>query len=251
MNLKEQINSQLLIFLRGMEDGEVFRVDDFNAVHRFNASQLSRVLSVMVEQGIVVKLSKGVYAKGSGDGKPLHPEDMIRDCIFDNTGGRVGYLTGHSYLVSAGLVKDYRDKIAVAVAKKRGDISRGGMTFRFVEQPLPINDQTYELLQMLDALRGINRVGAEVSSDAVYEHVKANIKLMSPARVDRMTGLALGYPHMVRALLGSIVDTTHGIVSASRLMISLNCTTVTPVNLSPDVLHNAGPWRLSYKVKKQ
>ena len=147
MNLKEQINSQLLIFLRGMEDGEVFRVDDFNAVHRFNASQLSRVLSVMVEQGIVVKLSKGVYAKGSGDGKPLHPEDMIRDCIFDNTGGRVGYLTGHSYLVSAGLVKDYRDKIAVAVAKKRGDISRGGMTFRFVEQPLPINDQTYELLQ--------------------------------------------------------------------------------------------------------
>lgn len=184
MNLKEQINSQLLIFLRGMEDGEVFRVDDFNAVHRFNASQLSRVLSVMAEQGIVVKLSKGVYAKGSGDGKPLHPEDMIRDCIFDNTGGRVGYLTGHSYLVSAGLVKDYRDKIAVAVAKKRGDISRGGMTFRFVEQPLPINDQTYELLQMLDALRGINRVGAEVSSDAVYEHVKANIKLMSPARVD-------------------------------------------------------------------
>lgn len=249
MNLKEQINSRLLTFLRGIGEGEVFRVDDFNAAHVFNASQVSRVLSVMVEQGIVRRLSKGVYAKGSLDGKPLNPESVISDLLFDKEGGRVGYLTGRSYLVSVGLAAEYGDTLTVAVAKKRGSLMRGGMTFRFVEQTLPINDQTYELLQMLDALRRINRTDEAVPADVVYEHVRSNVRLMSPARVDRMTGLALGYPHMVRALLGSIVDTTHGIASAGRLMISLNCTTVTPVNLSPEVLPNAGPWRLSCRIK--
>jgi len=247
MNLKEQINSRLLIFLRGMDEGEVFRVDDFNTGHEFNASQLSRALSVLAEQGLVVRLSKGVYIKGSGE---IRPEDMIRDRLFDKNGVRTGYLTGRYYLVAAGLAKDYGGRITVATAKKRGDISRGGITFRFAVQPLPINDQTYELLQMLDALRGINRTGDAVSPDAVYGHVKSEVMRMSPAKVDRMTGLALGYPHMVRALLGSIVEATHGIASASRLMISLNCTTVTQVGLSPEVLPNAGPWRLSYKRAK-
>lgn len=247
MNLKEEINSRLLIFLRGMDDGEVFRVDDFNVAHEFNSSQVSRVLSVMAEQGLVAKLSKGVYAKGSGN--PLHPENMIRDSLFDDKGGRIGYLTGRSYLASAGIVDGYGKNVTVAVSKKRGAVSRGGMTFRFVVQSLPINDNTYEFLQMLDALRIINRAGMDVPADAVYEHVKSEVRLMSPARVDRMTGLALGYPRMVRALLGSIVDTTHGIASASRLMISLNCTTVTAVNLSCDTLPNAGPWRLSCRTK--
>ena len=243
MNQKENVNSQLLIFLRGIKSGEVFNVEDFNATRKLNPSQVSLGLSALVEQGLVSRLGKGVYLKAGADTR-LSPEDIIRDHIFDSGGNRKGYLTGRAYLVSAGLAEDYGDRITVAVAKKRGPVLRGGMTFRFVEQRLPINDNTYELLQLLDALRGLNRMHDTVPASKVYEHVSSNVALMSPARVERIINMALSYSHMVRALLGSIIDTTHGISSAVKLMVSLNCTTVTPVDLSSDVLPNAGPWRL-------
>lgn len=248
MNIKEQINSQALIFLRNVKAGGVFRVDEFGASHGYNRSEISRVFLALAADGFIVKLAKGIYLKPSAEQKrridDLRPEELIDDFLFGKDGANIGYLTGNAYLASLGLLDKAGDVVAVATPGRHSMTVRRGVTFTFVVQRLPINTHTFELLQMLDALRNINRTEETVAPVALYERMKDNVRAMSPSRIDRLVDLAMKYNHMTKALVGSMIECIHGTAYAGKLLMSLNCTTLSEVHIPPEKLPNAQVWRL-------
>ncbi|MDE6183782.1 MAG: hypothetical protein K2F53_05110, partial [Rikenellaceae bacterium] len=160
MNIKEQINSHILTFLRNVKAGGVFRVDQFRASHDYNRSEISRIFATLADEGTIVKLTKGIYLKPSAEQKRridnLRPEELIGDFLFDKDGANIGYITGNAYLASLGLLDKAGDVVTVATPHRHSMTVRRGVTFTFMVQRLPINIYTFELLQMLDALRNIN-----------------------------------------------------------------------------------------------
>ncbi|MDE7356751.1 MAG: hypothetical protein K2N21_08335 [Rikenellaceae bacterium] len=248
MNIKEQINSHILTFLRNVKAGGVFRVDQFRASHDYNRSEISRIFATLADEGTIVKLTKGIYLKPSAEQKRridnLRPEELIGDFLFDKDGANIGYITGNAYLASLGLLDKAGDVVTVATPHRHSMTVRRGVTFTFMVQRLPINIYTFELLQMLDALRNINRTKEMVEPAALYERIKDNVRAMSPSRIDRMVDLAMRYNHMTKALAGSMIESIHGTAYAGRLLMSLNCTTSSEVHIPPEKLPNAQVWRL-------
>lgn len=249
MTQKGEINSELLKFIRSMKKGSTFTTQEFNAERGYNASELSHILSALVEQRIICKLSKGLYMKPTDEQKKrrcqLSPEELFHDFLWDEKKNPIGYLTGDCYLRSIGVfVESNEKKITIGVPVKRGNVTRNGVTCLFVHQKEPINTKTIEMLQILDVLKRINEMRNPVLASSVYEKLRGLVMLMPPVKVDRLVKLSLGYNRMTKALVGTIIEKTHGMPFAAPILISMNSSTRSFVNISPKCIPNASGWNI-------
>ena len=114
----------------------------------------------MVATGKIVRLSKGQFYKPekSEFGLLQPPEYQIVKDLLEEKNKIVGYITGISIYNKLGLTTQVSNTIQIGTNIKRKPKKRGKYNIRFIRQKNTITKENTYFLQLLDAVRFINRI---------------------------------------------------------------------------------------------
>ncbi|QRX63846.1 hypothetical protein JS578_00845 [Dysgonomonadaceae bacterium zrk40] len=202
--------------------GFVFTYADFPAeVNQKEA--IIKALNRMVAAGKIAKLSKGKYYKPETTPfGTLQPDrsQVVKD-LLDENGKTVGYLTGYSIYNSLGLTTQLSNVIQIGKNVVRPAFKRGEYTISFIKQNNIITKENIPLLQILDAIRYIQKIPDTTVGKSGKRFI-AILKDLSDAEKSSLVRLALKYPPSARALLGTLLDTIQADAVSRPLYDSLN-----------------------------
>lgn len=202
--------------------GYVFTYADF-PVEVNQKEAIIKALNRMVAAGKIAKLSKGRYYKPEttpfGSLQPDRSQ-VVKDLLEEN-GKTVGYLTGYSIYNSLGLTTQLSNVIQIGKNVVRPAFKRGQYTISFIKQNNIITKENIPLLQILDAIRYIQKIPDTTVGKSGKRFI-AILKDLSDAEKSSLVRLALKYPPSARALLGTLLDTIQADAVSQPLYNSLN-----------------------------
>ncbi|MDD5620645.1 MAG: DUF6088 family protein [Proteiniphilum sp.] len=202
--------------------GYVFTYADFPAeVNQKEA--IIKALNRMVTAGKIAKLSKGKYYKPETTPfGTLQPDrsQVVKDLLEEN-GKKVGYLTGYSIYNSLGLTTQLSNVIQIGKNVVRPAFKRGQYTISFIKQNNIITKENIPLLQILDAIRYIQKIPDTTISKS-GKRFSVILKNLPDTEKSTLVRLALKYPPSARALLGTLLDTIQSDALSRPLYDSLN-----------------------------
>ena len=225
--------------------GYVFTYADFpSEVNQKEA--VIKALNRMVAAGKITKLSKGKYYKPEttpfGNLQPDRSQ-VVKDLLEEN-GKTVGYLTGYSIYNSLGLTTQLSNVIQISKNVVRPAFKRGQYTISFIKQNNNITKENIPLLQILDAIRYIQKIPDTTISKS-GKRLSFILKNLSDAEKSTMVRLALKYPPSSRALLGTFLDTIQADAVSQPLYNSLNPITKYKLPGLKVVFPEADKWNFS------
>jgi hypothetical protein len=202
--------------------GYVFTYADFTTeVDQKQA--VIKALNRMVAAGKIAKLSKGKYYKPEttpfGNLQPDQSQ-VVKDLLEEN-GKTIGYLTGYSIYNSLGLTTQLSNAIQIGKNVVRPAFKRGQYTISFIKQNNIITKENFPLLQILDAIRYIQKIPDTTVGKSGKRFI-AILKDLSDTEKSTLVRLALKYPPSARALLGTLLDTIQADGISKPLYNSLN-----------------------------
>ena len=202
--------------------GYVFTYADF-PVEVNQKEAIIKALNRMVAAGKIAKLSKGKYYKPETTPfGTLQPDrsQVVKDLLEEN-GKKVGYLTGYSIYNSLGLTTQLSNVIQIGKNVVRPAFKRGQYTISFIKQNNNITKDNIPLLQILDAIRYIQKIPDTTISKS-SKRLSFILKNLSDTEKSTLVRLALKYPPSSRALLGTFLDTIQADAVSQPLYNSLN-----------------------------
>lgn len=202
--------------------GYVFTYADF-PVEVNQKEAIIKALNRMVAAGKIAKLSKGKYYKPETTPfGTLQPDrsQVVKDLLEEN-GKKVGYLTGYSIYNSLGLTTQLSNVIQIGKNVVRPAFKRGQYTISFIKQNNNITKENIPLLQILDAIRYIQKIPDTTISKS-GKRLSFILKNLSDTEKSTLVRLALKYPPSSRALLGTFLDTIQADAVSQPLYNSLN-----------------------------
>ncbi len=202
--------------------GYVFTYADF-PVEVNQKEAIIKALNRMVAAGKIAKLSKGKYYKPETTPfGTLQPDrsQVVKDLLEEN-GKKVGYLTGYSIYNSLGLTTQLSNVIQIGKNVVRPAFQRGQFTISFIKQNNIITKENIPLLQILDAIRYIQKIPDTTISKS-SKRLSFILKNLSDTEKSTLVRLALKYPPSSRALLGTFLDTIQADAVSQPLYNSLN-----------------------------
>jgi hypothetical protein len=202
--------------------GFVFTYTDFPAeVNQKEA--IIKALNRMVAAGKIAKLSKGKYYKPETTPFGILQPDrsqVVKDLLEEN-GKTVGYLTGYSIYNSLGLTTQLSNVIQIGKNVVRPAFKRGQYTISFIKQNNIITKENIPLLQILDAIRYIQKI-PDTTIGKSGKRLSVILKNLSDTEKSTLVRLALKYQPSARALLGTLLDTIRADAVSQPLYNSLN-----------------------------
>lgn len=217
-----KITEYISYTIHRLPKGYVFTYADFPAeVNQKEA--IIKALNRMVAAGKIAKLSKGKYYKPENTPfGSLQPDrsQVVKDLLEEN-GKTVGYLTGYSIYNSLGLTTQLSNVIQIGKNVVRPAFKRGQYTISFIKQNNIITKENIPLLQILDAIRYIQKIPDTTVGKSGKRFI-AILKDLSDAEKSSLVRLALKYPPSARALLGTLLDTIQADALSQPLYDSLN-----------------------------
>jgi len=202
--------------------GYVFTYADF-PVEVNQKEAIIKALNRMVAAGKIAKLSKGKYYKPETTPFGILQPDrsqVVKDLLEEN-GKTVGYLTGYSIYNSLGLTTQLSNVIQIGKNVVRPAFKRGQYTISFIKQNNIITKENIPLLQILDAIRYIQKIPDTTVGKSGKRFI-AILKDLSDTEKSTLVRLALKYPPSARALLGTLLDTIQADGISKPLYNSLN-----------------------------
>ena len=161
----------------------------------------------MVASGKIAKLSKGKYYKPENTpfGNLQSNQAQVLKDLLEENGKITGYLTGYSIYNQLGLTTQVSNTLQIGKNQVRPNFKRERYTITFVKQKNIITKDYIPLLQVLDAIRYINKI-PDANIDASCKRFLAIIKDFEDKEIKRLVRLALIYPPATRALLGALLE---------------------------------------------
>jgi len=237
------VSSKVKETLNTIPCGSVFTIADFKVEPQFQPA-IVIVLSRMVKQGIIQKVSKGRYYKPKqsifGVLPPATDEivkDLLKKC--DKT---IGYITGTRAFAEMGLTTQISSTITIGTNKYHGPLKRGEYRVNFLLQPNIIQDDMIPLYRILDAIRLIKEIPASSPDECVMK-INRLIAALSIDKQDYLAKLALAYSPYVRALTGAILEQI-GTININSLRLSLNGVTTYKLPVSEQSVPNKKNWNI-------
>lgn len=215
------------------------------SVETGNISTLIKALSTLSQQGILCRLSKGLYYKpletrfGS-----LAPDirSMVNQ-LLERQKNQLAYITGVQAFNRLGLTRQISKDYVIATDRPRSPIQMGSGVIHFVKSRVtrPVSD--IELLQVLDAFQNVKKIPDTLPEDVLYV-LQGRLKGYTSDRLSALTSLALNYPPSTRALLGVIIDGLGEQDEAKKLNNSLNPTSVYRLGINMEEFSPSLCWHL-------
>ena len=140
--------------IKNLPEGKTFGYNNLR-IAREGYTTAAKALERLQKQGVIKKVSKGVFYKPEqtvfGELKPDYSE-LLRSYLFEN-GKRIAYETGTSLYNRMGLTTQLAFRIKIASRGKRISINRGTLKADAVKSYTEVTDSNYETLGILDAFK--------------------------------------------------------------------------------------------------
>ncbi len=237
LNISNYIRTQI----EKTETGQIIQMKNFK-VPMDKRMAMAKELSRLAQKGVLNRLEKGKYFKPRrttfGVLKPSDNE--IINTILDSS---KGYLSGVGAFNSLGLTSQISNTIEIAVFDFRPSKEIAGLKIKFRKSNVNIKPENVEILQILDAVRYINRIPDSTPDDALTIII-AKIKSMSIRRKKALLEYALDYNPAVRAVIGAVFELISENISVVKFYKSLNPLSTFRLGISNKVLPNKSKWRI-------
>ena len=201
-----KVSEYIAFTIDRLPKGYIFTYSDFKT-EVTQKEAVIKALNRMVASGKIAKLSKGKYYKPEntpfGNLQPNQAQ-VLKDLLEEN-GKITGYLTGYSIYNQLGLTTQVSNTLQIGKNQVRPNFKRERYTITFVKQKNIITKDNIPLLQVLDAIRYINKI-PDANIDASCKRFLAIIKDFEDKEIKRLVRLALIYPPATRALLGALLE---------------------------------------------
>jgi hypothetical protein len=240
MTVAMQIRNQI----EQLPEGKTFGYADL-PIAKEAYQTAAKALERMQTQGIIKKLSKGVFYKPKqtifGALKPDYNE-QLRPYLFEN-GKRIAYETGFSLYNQMGLTTQMAFRIKLASQRKRISINRGALKVDAIKSYAEVTDANFELLGFLDAIKDIKRI-PDCSVSQATKIISSKISKLSDRQITELIQYALLYPPRVRALVGAMLESLKINANTANLKESLNPLTTIKLGLKETDLPNLKNWNI-------
>ncbi len=239
-----KVSDYIAATLDRLPKGYVFTYADFiTDVNKKEA--VIKALNRMVLSGKIAKLSKGKYYKPEntpfGNLQPKQAQ-VVKDLLEDN--GRItGYLTGYSIYNQLGLTTQVSNTIQIGKNEIRPSFKRERYTISFIKQKNTITKENIPLLQILDAIRYIKKI-PDATIELSCRRLLAIIGNLPEKDKITLVRLALKYPPVTRALLGTMLDQLKQTDLTQPLQKSLNPITKYKLPGVTKILLSAEKWNM-------
>lgn len=205
--------------------GYVFTYMDF--IEEVNKREaIIKALNRMASNGRIVKLTKGKYYKPEktpfGDLLPDKYE-IVKDLLEDDD-KVIGYLTGLSIYNDLKLSTQISNVIEIGRKDAKPTTRRERYKIKFLVQRNTITKDNIPLLQILDAIKNINKIPDSTVASS-FNRLKSIIISLTETEINTIVRLSLKYPPSTRALLGAMLESSNmgnNIKLISTLQSSLN-----------------------------
>jgi hypothetical protein len=197
MKVAEQIRKTII----KLPEDKTFGYADLG-IAKENYQTSAKALERLQKEGLIKKMSKGIFYKPIktvfGD---LLPDDseQLKPYLFKN-GKRVAYITGESLYNQMNLTTQMAFRIKIA-SNRRINIDKGAIKAKSVKSYAEVNEENYQLLGFLDAIKDIKKIPDCTVANAV-KILSKKLKSFDDKKLEELKNYALLYPPRVRALLG-------------------------------------------------
>ena len=229
--------------IKNLPEGKTFGYNNLR-IAREDYTTAAKALERLQKQGVIKKVSKGVFYKPEqtvfGELKPDYSE-LLRSYLFEN-GKRIAYETGTSLYNSMGLTTQLAFSIKIASRGKRININRGTLKADAVKSYAEVTDSNYETLGILDAFKDMKRI-PDCSEAQAVRRLSAIVKKLNDKQIASLIKYALLYPPRVRALVGAILENNGSkLRGLENLKASINPLTTIKLGLKETDLPNKSKW---------
>ena len=229
--------------IKNLPEGKTFGYNNLR-IAREDYTTAAKALERLQKQGVIKKVSKGVFYKPEqtvfGELKPDYSE-LLRSYLFEN-GKRIAYETGTSLYNSMGLTTQLAFRIKIASRGKRININRGTLKADAVKSYTEVTDSNYETLGILDAFKDMKRI-PDCSEAQAVRRLSAIVKKLNDKQIASLIKYALLYPPRVRALVGAILENNGSkLRGLENLKASINPLTTIKLGLKETDLPNKSKW---------
>lgn len=226
-------------------DGVILTVNDFG-VEPENQQALVMLLSRMVRNGELEKVSKGKYYKPQKSifGTLGPSQNEIAKDFLVKGGKTVGYITGTSAFASMGLTTQITSALLIGTSKYRRPVKRGNTVISFLVQLNTIDEVNIPLLRILDAIKLIREIPATTPDESILKISKI-IESLETKKIESLVSLSKTYTSYVRAILGAILeDINSGPEYITNIRKTLNGTTNYKLPISQSALPTKRNWNI-------
>jgi hypothetical protein len=235
--------TDIRVRIKNLPEGKTFGYNNLR-IAREDYTTAAKALERLQKQGIIKKVSKGVFYKPEqtvfGELKPDYSE-LLRSYLFEN-GKRIAYETGTSLYNRMGLTTQLAFRIKIASRGKRININRGTLKADAVKSYAEVTDSNYETLGILDAFKDMKRI-PDCSETQAVSRLSAIIKKLNDKQIASLIKYALLYPPRVRALVGAILENNGSkLRGLENLKASINPLTTIKLGLKETDLPNKSKW---------
>lgn len=203
MNVNKLVKEQV----EEASKGSLFVLQDF-AVPLGRRDSLEKSLSDLYKAGVLQRISKGLYYKPKtsifGDLPSSTPSLLGK--LLSLYKDSVSYLTGVPAYAAMGLTTQVSTEYTIASDQPRSTpITYGPTTIRFIPSYVKETVEDVFLLQILDAMRDLERIPATTPQEASVL-LQGVVKNLSAAQQKELARLAGAYPPSVRAFMGLLLE---------------------------------------------
>lgn len=235
--------TDIRVRIKNLPEGKTFGYNNLR-IAREDYTTAAKALERLQKQGIIKKVSKGVFYKPEqtvfGELKPDYSE-LLRSYLFEN-GKRIAYETGTSLYNRMGLTTQLAFRIKIASRGKRININRGTLKADAVKSYAEVTDSNYETLGILDAFKDMKRI-PDCSETQAVSRLSAIVKKLNDKQIASLIKYALLYPPRVRALVGAILENNGSkLKGLENLKASINPLTTIKLGLKETDLPNKSKW---------
>ena len=235
--------TDIRVRIKNLPEGKTFGYNNLR-IAREDYTTAAKALERLQKQGIIKKVSKGVFYKPEqtvfGELKPDYSE-LLRSYLFEN-GKRIAYETGTSLYNRMGLTTQLAFRIKIASRGKRININRGTLKADAVKSYTEVTDSNYETLGILDAFKDMKRI-PDCSETQAVSRLSAIVKKLNDKQIASLIKYALLYPPRVRALVGAILENNGSkLRGLENLKASINPLTTIKLGLKETDLPNKSKW---------
>jgi hypothetical protein len=237
------LTTDIRMRIKNLPEGKTFGYNNLR-IAREDYTTAAKALERLQKQGVIKKVSKGVFYKPEqtvfGELKPDYSE-LLRSYLFEN-GKRIAYETGTSLYNRMGLTTQLAFRIKIASRGKRININRGTLKADAVKSYAEVTDSNYETLGILDAFKDMKRI-PDCSETQAVSRLSAIVKKLNDKQIASLIKYALLYPPRVRALVGAILENNGSkLRGLENLKVSINPLTTIKLGLKETELPNKSKW---------
>jgi predicted transcriptional regulator of viral defense system len=228
-------------FVESMPYGKLFTYDDVPSKAK---SSVAIELSRLFKKGVVKKVSKGKYYKPKiqpfGEVEPSSNEKI--SSYLDSAKG-ASYETGFNSFRKLGLTTQVAKTTTIATNKPYRKVQVDNVILKFIPKRVDVAEEDISLVQILDALKDINKIPATTPSKAL-EYLKEIIKSENIENQKKLAQYSMDYTPRTRALLGAILKDIGNREDAYELKQTLNPLTKYKLGIDDSVFSNKTYWNI-------